>query len=514
MKKTVPELEGVDSARLAEFTNRFFSLRWTHGLVVARHGRIVAECYRDLCSASDRHQLFSLSKSFTSSAVGIALGEGLVPSLDAPVASFFPEFDSPKVSEHMRRVTLRNLLTMGMGRASCGLWGDRYAALHSAFEASAAASDMREVALRFASGREYFGNDGPWVGNLLEDELADEPGSRFEYNSAATFLLSAVIQKVSGVRLSEYLRERLFRPLGIGGDAVWDLTPDGIDLGGAGLNLSVREIAAAAQCWLRGGRAPDGRQLVPASYMAEATSRQIDNDGPGRNPDWCQGYGYQFWRCRHGAFRGDGASGQLAVIFPQFDAVVAATAGMTDMQRELDTIWEWLLPAFSDAPLPENPAGVAKLREAENGQSFDLGPAGEPCGALPPDRAPERFVCAPNPLGLAEIALSQDAGGVSLEFVFGDGASDLLCAGYRAARKSLLRRIVANRCFGAFARASWTSPRAVRIVAAVPCTTAFYTIDIDLDAMTMRERTPIWFAHNWLCDVSTRLVRKNNPQLP
>ena len=112
-----PEADGVSSARLADFVDRFFSLKWTHGLVVLRRGLVVAECYREPCSPADRHQLFSLSKSFTSSAVGIALGEGLLPSLDAPLVSFFPEFDSPKVTERMRRVTLRNLLSMGMGSA-------------------------------------------------------------------------------------------------------------------------------------------------------------------------------------------------------------------------------------------------------------------------------------------------------------------------------------------------------------------------------------------------------------
>ncbi|MBQ3810117.1 MAG: serine hydrolase, partial [Kiritimatiellae bacterium] len=357
-----PEAEGVSSARLADFVDRFFALQWTHGLVVLRHGRVVAECYRDLCSPADRHQLFSLSKSFTSSAVGIALGEGLIPSLDAPLVSFFPEFDSPAVSPRMRRVTLRHLLSMGMGRASCGLWGDRYARLHDEF-AAAHGDDMRAVAERFESGREHFDDDAPVVKRLLEDELRDEPGSRFEYNTGATFLLSAVLQKVTGRRLPGYLRTRLFDPLGIARDVVWDDLPGsgGIALGGAGLNLTVREIAAAGDLWLRGGALRDGRRLIPASYMAEATSKRISNDGPGRAPEWCQGYGYQFWCCRHGAFRGDGASGQLAVMLPEQDAVVAATAGVCGMQDELDAIWERLLPAFADAPLPADPAGLARL---------------------------------------------------------------------------------------------------------------------------------------------------------
>ena len=486
-----PESEGVSSARLAEFVDRFFSLRWTHGLVVLRHGRIVAECYRELCSPADRHQLFSLSKSFTSSAVGIALGEGLLPSLDAPLVSFFPEYDSPRVTDRMRRVTLRHLLTMGMGRASCGLWGDRYDRLHREFAASPAASDMRAVAERFASGL----------------ELRDEPGSRFEYNTGATFLLSAVLQKVTGRRLPDYLRTRLFDPLGIARDVVWDDLPGtGITLGGAGLNLTVREIAAAGQLWLRGGVLPDGRRLIPASYMAEATSFRIPNDGPGRAPEWSQGYGYQFWQCRHGAFRGDGASGQLAVMLPEQDAVVAATAGVCGMQEELDAIWEALLPAFADAPLPPDQDGLARLREAESSQRFDLGPAGAPRLAAFPFGEPRRFACAPNPFGLSALTLVQDARGATLEFAFGDGLVDLLRAGWAEPCASQLRRLASGHSFGAFARAAWITPTRLQIKAAVPCTTSFLTLELDLAAPCLRSRTPIWFAHPWLADVTVPLV--------
>ncbi|MBQ9726590.1 MAG: serine hydrolase [Kiritimatiellae bacterium] len=505
---TTPESEGVSSARLADFIDRFFSLRWTHGLVVLRHGRIVAECYRELCSPADRHQLFSLSKSFTSSAVGIALGEGLIPSLDAPLVSFFPEYDSPRVTDRMRRVTLRHLLCMGMGRASCGLWGDRYDRLHREFDASPAASDMRAVAERFASGLEFFDDGIPAVRHLLEDELRDEPGSRFEYNTGATFLLSAVLQKVAGRRLPDYLRSRLFDPLGIARDVVWDDLPGtGIALGGAGLSLAVREIAAAGDLWLCGGVLRDGRRLIPASYMAEATAKQIDNDGPGRTPEWCQGYGYQFWRCRHGAFRGDGASGQLAVMLPEQDAVVAATAGVCGMQEELDAIWETLLPAFAAAPLPPDPSGLARLREAEASQRFDLGPAGGPRPDALPFGEPRRFACAPNPFGLSALSLAQDGRGATLEFAFGDGLVDLLRAGWDAPRASQLRRLASGRSFGAFARAAWIAPARLRITAAVPCSTSFFTLEFDLAASRFRSRTPIWFAHPWMGDVTVPLER-------
>ena len=367
---------------------------------------------------------------------------------------------------------------------------------------------MRDVAERFESGLEFFDDGEPVVKHLLEDELRDEPGSRFEYNTGATFLLSAVLQKVTGRRLPDYLRDRLFRPLGIAPDAVWDDLPGsgGLALGGAGLNLTVREIAAAGQLWLRGGVLPDGSRLIPAPYMAEATAKQIPNDGPGRAPEWCQGYGYQFWRCRHGAFRGDGAAGQLAVMLPEQDAVVAATAGVCGMQEELDAIWESLLPAFSDASLPDDPEGLARLREAENSQRFDLGPAGAPRLAALGLGGVRRYACDPNPFGLSSLSLSQDAAGATIEFTFGDGLVDALRAGWDAPRASQLRRLAAGHSFGAFARAAWLTPTRLQAKVAVPCSTSFFTMELDLAAPSFRSHTPIWFAHPWLNDVAVPLV--------
>lgn len=497
----------MSSSSLARFIERFFSLEWTHGLAVLRHGRLVAEAYRRPCSPADRHQLFSLSKSFTSTALGIAMGEGLVKSLDEPLVSFFPEFDSPRVTGRMRRTTLRNLLTMSSGRSACGLWGARYVALQEDFDRRHG-DDMRAVAERFASGREYFADDRAFVQNLLEDELPLEPGERFVYDTSATFLIGAVVAKVSGMRLSEYLRDRLFRPLGIPDEATWDRTPDGEDFAGIGLNLTVREIAAAGQLWLRGGILPDGRRLVPAEYVAEATAKQIDNYAPTSNPDWREGYGFQFWRCRHDAFRGDGAAGQLCVMLPAQDAVVAATAGVTNMQRELDAIWEELLPAFHDAPLPHDSAAVARLREAENAQSFDFGPVGAPNPAVPAGEI-LRFDAGRNVYGVSGITLEQDAGGVTMGILFGDGHVDELRAGWDEPRVSLLSRLAQGHSFESFARARWTSPEVLAVTVAVPRSTSFLELSLDLGRPVLRCHANIWFAHSKLADAEIPLSPAN-----
>lgn len=506
LKGAIPEDEGVSSKKLSEFVNRFFELEWPHGLVVLRHGRVIAEAYRHPCSPADRHQLFSLSKSFTSTAIGIALGEGAIKSLDEPIVSFFPEYDSPAIAPRMRRVTLRHLLTMSMGRESCGLWGDRYARLADDFRASPEASDMRAVASRFAHGDECFGNGRPWVRNLLEDDLPDEPGSVFTYNSAATFLAGAALQKTTGESLCDYLRPRLFDPLGISRDAAWDKSPEGLDRGGTGLNLTTREIAAAGQFWLRGGVLPDGRRIVPEGYFRAATSKQIENAGPGRAPDWSQGYGFQFWMCRHGAFRGDGASGQLAVMLPDQDAVVVVTAGLCNMQAELDVIWDSLLPAFGEAPSARDPRGLAMLRRAEHSQEFPFGPDGSPDSSVAPDGKIE-FGVEANPYGVVSMSFEQDESGLTAELAFGDGHVDSLRAGWKRPEASCLGRLSQGQSLEAFAKAHWGAPGVLEMAMVAPRTTHFFNITLDFGSLTMRIRTPIWFSHPWLCDNTLRLVQ-------
>ncbi|MCA9247381.1 MAG: serine hydrolase [Planctomycetales bacterium] len=172
------------------------------------------------------------------------------------------------------------------------------------------------------------------------------------------------MQKVTGQSVLDYLTPRLFEPLGITKPR-WDTSPQGISIGGYGLYLRTEDIAKFGQLYLQQGEW-NGKQLVPAEWIAAATSKQVENaDAPsGRNPDWRQGYGFQFWRCRHGVFRGDGKDGQICIVLPQYDAVVAITAKTGNMQGQLDLVWEHLLPAFHEEPLAENGAEQAKLKQA------------------------------------------------------------------------------------------------------------------------------------------------------
>ena len=179
-EKTSPESQGIPSESIRSFAKRLAKMDAIHSFMLVRHDKLIAEAWWKPFKKEYKHELFSCSKSFVSAAFGIAAGENLV-SPDDKLVSFFPEKISEKVSERMKKVTMKNLLTMASGHAECPL----------------------------ASGIITKSND--LVKAFLETELAYEPGSKFVYNSAATYIISAVLKKVTGRNVREYLDEKLFR---------------------------------------------------------------------------------------------------------------------------------------------------------------------------------------------------------------------------------------------------------------------------------------------------------------
>jgi hypothetical protein len=178
-------------------------------------------------------------------------------------------------------------------------------------------------------------------------------------------MLSAIVQKVTGEKVIDYLKPRFFTPLGI--DSIdWEVNSQGINTGGWGLRLKTEDIARAGQFYLQKGKW-NGKQLLPAEWIEEATSVKIYQapDAPQAvkdSSDWMQGYCYQFWRCRHNAYRGDGAYGQYMIVLPDLDAVVAITSQTDDMQKELNLVWKYLLPAIGKESLPVNDEALSKLQ--------------------------------------------------------------------------------------------------------------------------------------------------------
>jgi CubicO group peptidase (beta-lactamase class C family) len=294
--------------------------------------------------------MHSLSKSFTSTAVGLAIAEGKL-SLDDPILKFFPEDAPAEPSQKLKSMRVRDLLTMSTGH-----------------ETEPKRTD-----------------ETPWVRSFLNHPVPHKPGTHFLYNTSATYMLSAIVQKVTGQTVRDYLMPRLFEPLGIR-EPTWGVSPQGITQGGFGLYVRTEDVAKFGQLYLQKGKW-NGKQLVPASWVEQATARQMSN-GSDPTRDWDQGYGFQFWRCRHGAYRGDGANGQFCVVLPKLDAVVVMTANTRDMQGQLNVVWDNLLSAFSDKPLPENPQELAKLKATVEKLHVKEAPASKKAAALaPPPRA-------------------------------------------------------------------------------------------------------------------------------
>ena len=318
LPRALPEEVGIPSQAVSGFLEALAqSGQEIHSFMLLRHGRVAAEGWWKPYEPALPHQLYSLSKSFTSTAVGFAVTEGRL-SVDDTVLSFFPEAAPKRPSANLSAMRVRHLLTMTSGHAK----------------------DTLE--------RVHRPGTRDWVKALLALPVDEEPGSRFVYNSGASYLLSAIVQKACGQRLLDYLTPRLFTPLGIEG-ATWDRCPRGVDTGGWGLWLRTEDIAKFGQLLLAKGRW-EGREVIAESWVAEATKAQVGNDRPGQPPDWTQGYGYQFWRSRHGGYRGDGAFGQLCVVMPDQDAVLAMTSGAGTMQAILDAAWATLLPAMVETP--------------------------------------------------------------------------------------------------------------------------------------------------------------------
>ncbi len=337
LQRATPESQGIASSAILKFVEAAESrIHELHSFMLLRHGHVVAEGWWSPYKREDPHMLFSLSKSFTATAVGLAVAEGCF-SLDDKVLSFFPDDAPAKVSKNLAALKVRHLLSMSTGH-------DEDTTPH-----------MVERP------------DGNWTRGFFEVPVLHKPGTHFLYNTGATYMLSAIVQKTTGKKLTEYLKPRLFKPLGIE-KATWEISPQGINTGGFGLTITTEDIARFGQLYLQKGMW-EGKQIISEAWADEATAFHISN---GDNPesDWNQGYGYQFWRCRHNAYRGDGAFGQYCIVMPEQDAVLAITSGVGDMQEPLNLVWDILLPAMKEKAVRANKSAQDALTQKLSGLSI------------------------------------------------------------------------------------------------------------------------------------------------
>lgn len=332
LRRSNPEAEGISSSAILNFIKAIeqhaHPLEAVQGFMLLRHGNVVAEGWWKPYGPQYPHALYSLSKSFTSTAIGLAVNEGLL-TVDDPVLKFFPEDVPANPSENLKSMRVRHLLSMNTGH-------------------------KEDTTLHV-----FRGKDNNWARAFLSLPVEYQPGTWFVYNTAATYMLSAIITKLTDESLLEYLHPRLFDPLGIE-NPFWETDPRGINVGGTGLHIKTEDIARFGQMYLQKGLW-QGKQLVPEAWIAEATKATSDNTNTQTNPDWTMGYGYQFWRCRHNAYRGDGAFGQYCIVLPEQDAVLTMISGVQDMQNVMNKVWEHLLPAFQPDALPADSQAYNEL---------------------------------------------------------------------------------------------------------------------------------------------------------
>lgn len=298
LPRSTPEHEGVESGALTEF---FVSLGKTakinpHSAMVLRHGSVIGEAHWAPYRAGVPHMLYSMSKSVTSTAIGIAIDEGLV-SLEDKLVDLFRDKVPAAQGLLLRNVTVRHLLTMSVG-------------------------------IRFNEIGSALSDD--WERMYLESLPKFDAGSAFEYNSMNSYMLAAILRRKTGMGLAEYLKPRLFDPLGIESYA-WETCPRGVEKGGWGLALTIEDAAKLGELYRRGGTWNEGGtevRLLSEEWVREATRLQIETPN-GENK---HGYGFQIWMNElPGAYLFSGAFGQYVVVLPQFDAVVVLFSGSSKL---------------------------------------------------------------------------------------------------------------------------------------------------------------------------------------
>lgn len=334
LQRSTPERQGVRSEAILNLIKEWEQMRTQdmrqdiHSFMLLRHGYVIAEGWWAPYDKEMQHAMFSLSKSFTSTAIGFAVSEGLLSAEDK-VAAYFIE-ECPEPTGYLAQMRIKDLLIMSTGQEK------------------EPTVDM------------IYQKEGDWVKAFFETPVTAEPGKKFLYNSGATYILSVIVQKVTGQKMIDYLEPRLFTPLGIE-NPHWNECPKGFNTGGFGMWLRTEDIAKFGQLYLNKG-VWEEKQLLPVQWIKEATGYQIDNTGDNPDMDWCQGYGYQFWRCCHGAYRGDGAYGQFCIVMPEQDMVLVTTAGMCNTGKPMEAIWKHLLPGVTDKVLSED-RNTVKLKE-------------------------------------------------------------------------------------------------------------------------------------------------------
>lgn len=321
-----PESVGIPSQAILNFLQRIDAERiGMHGFLLVRRNRIAAEGYWSPWSAERKHRMYSVSKSFVALAVGLMIDDGRL-TLDDRVAAYFPDKLPPTLHPWLADSTVRDLLTMATAHSSTS----------------------------------YTRSDPDWVWTFFNRMPSHPPGTIFSYDTAATVVLTAIVEQLAGKPFLDYMRPRFLDRIGFSADAWCVRRPEGGSWGGSGVICTLRDMAKVALVCMNGGLWGEER-VLPAEYVRAATTKQIDNSIGGND-----GYGYQIWCEKANGFSFRGMGSQYAICFPEKEflfACIADTQGAPAGSAIPDVMWEEIYPHLSDVPLPENGNAQASLAQ-------------------------------------------------------------------------------------------------------------------------------------------------------
>ena len=309
-RTSTPEAQGMDSQKLVLMLDTIKQQNLSlHSLLVIRNGYIVSETYFQSYGQDQKHELYSCTKSFISTLVGIAIDKGYIAGVNRAVNDFFPGRPFENQDARKEAMTLEDLLTMTSGL------------------------DWQEGDPIY---REMYVS-GDWVRFVLDKPMSAQPGSQFNYCSGCSHVLSAIVQQKTGINTRNFAQKELFAPLGISGFN-WDTDSKGISIGGWGLQITPRDMAKLGYLYLHNGTW-DGQQIVSAEWDRAATQKHVGTDSQ-------LGYGYQWWIYpSFGAYTALGRYGQTIFVVPDLKLVIVTTAALDGHEEIFQLIEKYIVPA-------------------------------------------------------------------------------------------------------------------------------------------------------------------------
>lgn len=357
-----PEELGISSEAIARFVEHLRESELPmHSLLLIRHGRTAAEMYAKPFTADTPHRMYSISKSFVAVAVGVLVGDGAL-GLDDEIWRFFPEYCPAEPEPFLARTTVRDCLMMATPFPGCN----------------------------------YRLEDENWTRTFFTAPTDHPPGMFFQYNTGASVILNALVEKLTGMPLFDFLRLRVLDKLGFSAGAHMLERPEGGHWGGSAVLCTPRDLAALLTL-LKNGGSFNGEQLVLEGFVREATSNLIDTRAAERDTEHSFGYGYQIWQTRCGGFAFNGMGGQFGLVLPDKDVVFVANADVqlidAGSDRIINSFFTHIYPAI------DGPAQPQPLRELT--ESFTLPTLrGDSASATAAAVNGRRYTLSSNPMGM------------------------------------------------------------------------------------------------------------------